>query len=378
MIHRQQKTRPRSSSSSAANRFRRARRLKALGAAALPAIKAGVTSADAETARRCKSLLSAIRNGESESFVAGKKKHDSPAWTSFKTLVGDSKESRQLFVEMMADDRRADAIEQAETNPAKAHEVYAAALERANESLAKAFNRFMGQPISDALGKAAQAALKEAVSPAELAMILFVGRQPLPDGAKDPACREMLFSSGFADAIGGPMKKQFQKLFAAWFDRRRDTKALQAGVSATLNFALKDGVPVSRRLLGDKAMPPILVGRALLVVGHHGIQQDLPLLRGFRDDSRVTSTAGPPGGEQMGTQQVRDFAAAMSLLLAGQDFDNFGFGSDAFLNWYISSTQAPYRSVSLFKSDADRAAALKKAWEWLDSRAKVEAQPPAP
>jgi hypothetical protein len=291
--------------------------LKALGAAALPAIKAGVTSADAETARRCKSLLSAIRNGESESFVAGKKEHDSAAWQSFKTLVGDSKESRQLFVEMMADDRRADAIERAEANPAKAHVVYAASLLAAKDALdavmAPLFAR--PQPIDDGRNKAVQSALREALPPAEIAAVLFLGRHKIPVGVKDPECPRFFFSSAFAAALDGPMSKEFKMLFAGWLDRRQNAVALQSGLTASLNFALKEGAPMSRRVLVDKATSPQLLDKALLVIGHHGIQDDLPLLRRFREDDRVTSTAYAPGqvgaplGAKIGDTQVRDLCS---------------------------------------------------------------------
>jgi hypothetical protein len=362
------------------------RQLKALGPAALSAIKAGVTSGDAEVAQRCKTLLSVIRKTEAEAFVAGKKEHDSPAWMSFKTLVGDSKESRQLFAEMMADDRRADAIDRAEANPAKAHEVYAVSLLAAKDALDAATAPFFGrpQPITDDRSKAMQNALREALPPAEIAAVLFLGRHITPAGVKDPDCPRFFFSAGFAAAVEGSMSKEFKKLFAGWLDRRQNAIALQAGLTASLNFALKEGVPMARRVLADKATSPQLVDKALLVIGHHGTQDDLPLLGRFRNDDRVTSTAHAPGpvgaplGAKIGDRQVRDLAAAMSLQLAGQDFEKYGYGSDTFLNWFIRPGEAPFRSVTMIKSDEERAAALKKAWAWLDAQPKVEAVPPAP
>src|SRR5205085_1737156 len=94
------------------------RQLKAIGAAALPAVTAGATSRDAEVARRCAAIRAHIYQAEAEAFVAGRKEHGSPAWKRFQQLVGDSPEARKLFAEMVADDRRATDVERAEKDPA--------------------------------------------------------------------------------------------------------------------------------------------------------------------------------------------------------------------------------------------------------------------
>src|SRR5438874_2705881 len=38
-------------------------------------------------------------------------------------------------------------------------------------------------------------------------------------------------------------------------------------------------------------------------------------------------------------------AAATALLLCGQDFEKYGFGSDTFFNWHIRKKAAPYRDA---------------------------------
>src|SRR5262245_36990260 len=62
------------------------KKLRELGPAALPAIKAGMTSPDAEIAQRCKLLVPAIRFADAEAFLTGRKEHDSLAWARFRTL----------------------------------------------------------------------------------------------------------------------------------------------------------------------------------------------------------------------------------------------------------------------------------------------------
>jgi hypothetical protein len=178
--------------------------------------------------------------------------------------------------------------------------------------------------------------------------------------------------------MDGPSQKQVRKLFAAWVEQRQDPNALLAGMTASLHFALPEAVRTARRVLAEKSTSPRLCGQAILVIGHHGIKEDVPLLIGFRGDERVTRTATAPGGGQIGAGQVRDVATAMALKLSGQNFEDFGFGSDTFVNHQISSEPAPFRGVTMFRSDEERAACLKKAWTWLDAQPKAEALPPLP
>src|SRR5205085_9573274 len=83
------------------------KRLKALGGAALPALIAAVGDSDTELATRCNEIAHQIRHADLDAFLAGKKGHVSPAWKPFAELVGDSAESRKLFVELVAHDDRA-------------------------------------------------------------------------------------------------------------------------------------------------------------------------------------------------------------------------------------------------------------------------------
>src|SRR5207237_6959037 len=117
--------------------------------------------------------------------------------------------------------------------------------------------------------------------------------------------------------VDGPSKGPFRKLFAAWLDRRRNPDTLRAGMSAALYDGIAEAVPVARRVLADKELPPQLVGQALQVVGNFGTRDDLPLLVAFRDDSRVTTNATKPGGAPLGVTTVRDVAAAMDMPLSG-------------------------------------------------------------
>ena len=109
--------------------------LVALGATALPAIRAGLKSPEPELARRCERLLPLVRRAELAAFAkafaddsdraAG---FDHPVWKRYVRMVGDSRPSRELFAEIV---RHADwlrNLDDAEADPAKAGELYRAAV----------------------------------------------------------------------------------------------------------------------------------------------------------------------------------------------------------------------------------------------------------
>src|SRR5439155_3650189 len=154
-----------------------------------------------EIAMQCTQIAGEIRRADAEAFLAGKKDYASPAWKPFKELVGDSPASRKLFAEIMSRDDRAVEIEKAELDPAKAHEVYATVMGRAKEALDQTMKRFMGQPISDEMGWAAQKALKDALPAIDVAAVLFLGRREIPAGVIDISPPSWFFSTGFAEGI---------------------------------------------------------------------------------------------------------------------------------------------------------------------------------
>jgi hypothetical protein len=343
--------------------------LKALGPAALPALKTGAASRDAEIAERCRRIEREIRKAEIEALVESKQEPGTEIWKQLRTLLGDSRETRRLYAEWLADDVRSAALQKA-GNPADAFDEYKSAIERATASTTAMFRRFTGQPLDDEMKKALRRAMSEALPPAEVAAILWLGRHPIPAGKKDIAPSRNLFGAGMADALEGASKAQYRQLFAAWLERRTDPAALQAGMDASLHFGLAEGVPTARRILSDKSMPPLTIGKALLVLGHHGRSDDVTLVAKFRNDDRAVKTGIEAGVGTIGAAQVRDVAVAMALKLSGEEFEKYGFGADKAINSQIRLEPAPFRSVSIFKSDEARTEAHKKAWTWLDAQPK--------
>ncbi|HET6572322.1 MAG TPA: sigma-70 family RNA polymerase sigma factor, partial [Fimbriiglobus sp.] len=332
-----------------ADREAAGKKLREMGAKARPALLAGAKDADPEIARRCASIMKAIRADEQKAFVAGMSELNNPVWKRFKELVGDTKAARNLYLQMIDDYRRATLLTEAETSPAKAAEVYVAEVVRVTDASRKAFQPFVGRPIP-ALGTVdnpMRDASRKAVPLGDAVAVLFLGARPLPDGAKDPSASFVLRAS-FADGVVGPLKEPLRKLFAAWLDRRRDPETIHEGLMTALLAGVPDALPTARRLAADPKLPAPAKDRALLVIGNHGTKDDLPLLTACRADARVSSTYKTVRNEVYDTQ-VRDVAAAMALHLYGQDFEKYGFEGTQWQVWWLPSNPAPFNGISQFK-----------------------------
>ena len=109
-------------------------------------------------------------------------------------------------------------------------------------------------------------------------------------------------------------------------------------------------------------------GFALLAVGRFGSPADLPLLEKAFDDTRVfhaTRYTSEAGKQRPVEAQVGDAALAAALRLAGRHPADFGFPLLEMYKERGPDTLAKYHLLGFFDG-ATRAAAHKKAKEWLD------------
>jgi hypothetical protein len=176
--------------------------------------------------------------------------------------------------------------------------------------------------------------------------------------------------AGFADLATGPQKEPFGRLFAAWLARRADPAVVAAGLEAALVTGLPDAVPIARRWATDPKAPAPVAGMAALVLGTHGSAGDLALLADLAADARAYRGASDTRSEV----QVRDVATMMSLVLRGQNVRPFRFEpAQVRSKWGKGAGPCPYTEVEWVPGlPADRDAARKRAWDWLDQ------QPDAP
>jgi hypothetical protein len=337
------------------------RKLAELGSKAKAAVLASTKNADLEVARRCEAVLPKIRATERKALVDGTGGWPVPAGTRFKELVGDTKESRTLFALMTEDDRRAESADAAAADPTRATRLYAAEVTRLGEAQQRVMKAFRGEFPLDWLREDSRAAIPTG----EVALGLYLGALT-PAGAADPPDATDLFVPAFRDLAAGPEKGPFGKLFVAWLGGR-DPKAMQAGLHAALAAGVPSAVGPARRLVADRTAEGPVIGAAVLVLGRLGTREDLASLSALRDDRREYNAA--IGSSE--STQVRDLAAAASLTLRGQKFWRYGFDQLIWLVWWADPVVVP----AMLPSDAARAAALKKAWDWLDQQPGAPPKP---
>jgi hypothetical protein len=350
-------------------------KLVELGSKAKLAVQPGTGEVDPEVARRREAVLSKIRAGERMALVSGKGDWPGPEGKRFQELAGGTPEARQLFALMTEDDRRAGLAEQAGANPSRTPKLYAAEVARLAEADARMMAAFRAQPLTTEFGGTLRDAFRKVAPASDVALMLFLGTGPLPEGVTDPAAVNRVFKSGFIDLATGPQKGAFRKLFAAWLDQRREPKAIRAGLDAALFAGFGEATPAARRLAADPKAEGGPVGTALVVLGHHGSKADLTRLSALRDDGRAYCVIKPVRGGADLEVQVREVAATMSLVLSGKDPKAYGFAMSSHLAWWADPDPAPYKTPSFFQTTDDRDAALKKAWDWLDQQPGAPPKP---
>jgi hypothetical protein len=346
-------------------------RLVELGPKAKAAVLAGTQDADPEVARRCEVVLPRIQAQERKALVDGSGGWPAPAGERFRDLVGDSKEARTLFAEMTGDDHRAGAADAAAHDPPLGARLYAAEVARLAQADATALRRFQRKLGRAQVGNSGRDASRKAVTPGDVVLALYLGTFPPSPGAPDPADIDGVLAASFIDLANGPQKVPFRKLFAAWLDRRREPRAVAAGLQVALVAGLSEAAPAARRLAADPTVDGPVVALAALVLGHHGTKDDLARLSALRSDVRVCRGAPGTGYEV----QVRDVAASMSLALRGQDRRVFRFQVVNVMAEWSGTETCPYTDVGWFGTPAEREEAHKTAWEWLD---KQPGAPPKP
>jgi hypothetical protein len=270
---------------------------------------------------------------------------------------------------MTGDNRRAGLADSAAHEPAQAGRLYAAEVARLAPAHAAAMRPFQGP--GGRVGNSPREASRKAVTPGDVALALYLGTFPPSPGAPDPADIDGVLAASFFDLAKGPEKVPFRKLFAAWLDRRRDSRAVAAGLQVALVAGLPEAAPAARRLAADPTADGPEVALAALVLGHHGTTGDLARLSALRADARVCRGAAGTGYEV----QVRDVAAGMSLALRGQDRRVFRFQVVHVLAEWGGTDPCPYTDVAWLGTPAEREEAHKTAWEWLD---KQPGAPPKP
>lgn len=319
-----------------------------LGPAALPAVRAGLKSGDAEVRSRCRRLVVQIeiadRARRADAYATdleGKGRHDLPLREEYEKLAGTGPSARRLFAEIV----------------------------RANEPLLRkvAADRVKG---GDAYQEECQA-LNEAgkAGTGQLAALLLVSLVLKEDRAdwKGPTCfAHLLGNPGLAEAVRDErLGKPLGRLLLAWADRQAvaEVTSLQFFLYFVNAAHWKEGLPVVRRLIRDRTAAWVnLRMSGVVVLGKVGGTDAAAELEKLWDDDMVLFIS--PDKHQA-KARLGDQALAASIRLAGRGPKDYGvIQLEVALKGPGRTWQIP---VCWFAADADRKAALKK-WKARQSQ----------
>jgi RNA polymerase sigma factor (sigma-70 family) len=335
--------------------------LVALGAKAIPAVRAGLKSPEAELAQRCERILPLIRRTELTNFVkvfAGdterKAAFDHPVWKRYVALVGDSKASRELFAEVAKNPTWMKALDDAESDPSKVRDIYRnAVIEVGKHARANMAVRFL-IPIWPC------------DQPEQVAYLLLLGSYPSSD-AKFPLSwaddSDRSFAEGEArirtgrglglalrgkrlkidpknrdrsvevdDRVGNAAEsgRVMLMLLGHWLAERNCWPVVSEHLNGLSADQLKQLLPFSRRVIADKHAPMLCRAAWISLLRRFGEIDDATLLTPlFTDKSGMdwpsTTRFGDGPGNLINQAEVREVAIGSAIFLRGRDPRDFGF-----------------------------------------------------
>lgn len=370
--------------------------LRATGAKAEPALRAGAKSDDPEVRTRCAKMLVAIRKDALAELVRTfDAKQDAPSahpiWKRFAATAGNTPASRALFARLLKQSEWLARLDAAETGPDEARKQYHAALGEVAEIVRANVKVFFIIPVWPC------------DTPDQVAFLLFLGSYPGTDGplpkenefvglagseARVTYARGLRLALEGKEIAPGPNNhydatkplpegsaKAFAKLLAAWLPRRTEPSPLFHGFELALASGATDVLPAARAIAGDAERPVASRLAALAPVAQFGEASDLKLFAPLFDDKTQLVIPPPPqNGNGMPRSRrpvVADRAIGLALLLTDRDPADFGFehakGKFRRANGRPVVNAYEFEEFG-FNSDEARAAAHKKAKEVLNEK----------
>jgi len=392
--------------------------LRKLGLKAIPALREGLRSGNAEVRARCDRLIGVIRADARDALAKqfDPKKtddYDHPIWKHFVAIAGDSGAARELFAKIIANPKWLRTLDNAEADPADAGHIY-------RVGIAEMFRDFHADPtknppwpcdrpeevaylllLGSHLDTNPPAKLSgDEVPPTNLRNVEFLGRGIIRGEEQIVHARGLeLGLEGkwlvwqTSPAVAGT-DRVFARLFLAWLIERDPASQV---VPRAFRVALPQSeretrertiLAFARRIAANdfqpkREIPPITTITALEMVARFGTRADLPLFERYFGDETNAAAADKARSDGamdyyrpaplLDSTQMRDVALALALLLHRASPEDFGFAVRKEQFKPVDGRYFVPGSIQLhlgFKSDTDRAAAFKKAKEWLDKQKK--------
>lgn len=375
--------------------------LEKMGRLARLALLEGVnTSPNPEIRTRCAALLpkaaSLDLKARLDVFLAdvdGKYQHDLPGWNQFRAVVAREwslfgfvvsrdpaldKAARSVFVELIGSPVNKSLILAVAMRPA---ELSSVVIGRRQELYFEKYGRVapgFGQ------GVAVVSTTRKDPTPEDIAALLFAETLAPQSTSRVPrqiSISTLILSSNFSSVASRESDDKgrvYQAIAAAWFESRFNPIDQYQGMNLANQLGMPEqAIRLAARLLTNPVSPIQYRGLAASTISRLGNKQHIPLLEGAFEDTGVINNRvvvrGFNGGNAVANQgvQVRDVALAISIQLAGQSPEDYGFSDQQKATDGTAPPGVNYSYTRYYLTDDKRAAAFEqwKAW-WARNKGK--------
>ncbi len=294
-----------------AEREAAARALIALGLPTIGPLKQAQNHPEFEIRFRARKILAEVRQRDFhrrlQAFASNQEsdeEYDLPGWKAFRDLVGDSRDSRDLFTKMQTDEPR--LMQAFEDGPRILEEVLGLRCLQLIQPLG------LGEATPISLGSAAA--------------VLFVSCRS--EGNHADITAHNVYRICIAPAIhqamaGSAYEPALREMLSLWITRDGGVTTDYQRLMLALQFDLRAGLAPAVQLLEQPGHAPPLRQQAMIAVAKFGDMSHAPLLERYLTDETQSGARQLPN--QMSVQtEMRDVALAALIVLSRQNFAEYG------------------------------------------------------
>jgi hypothetical protein len=332
-----------------------ARQLLQQGATAVAVLNEGTKDSDPEVSERCRQLLPMAAAKERDEKLAAFLKDPTAAPPKglagaerFLKITGDDKAARAMYAEMLSLHHA--ILEAAETDATKAGELY-------RQFCDEAYSRWYAGTRT---GRYSYDNIF--ASNADVVFFLFMSGDTRVRKNDGNANRSSIFFNGTqitkAISDGKDGSPAVRKIFLDWLENEPQSYLQQRGFQLAANANLKEALPVALKLLDKKDPNNNNYGKAQIMISlaKLGTKEHIPLLEKYLEDKTNIGTVNFGNGLPMSVQ-IRDVAMGISVLLAGQKLNDFGFdtrfgGGTPTSYYYFGFPEEPGAKENKLREDA--------------------------
>ncbi len=315
-----------------------------------------------EIASRCKRLLPAILSKDLQIRIDAllsdkewKNKHDIPGLDRYIKIVGNTPESRAMFIELLNTHRK--LFEISELNPKDLTDTYA---ERATEMTQSVFNNRGGlkQPTENDFRALFFFGQNEECAKAIASIQLFGNLMYQP-----------VFQNMFDNSTKGKISL---KLFIPWMEfnmsSNEQANIIQPCMNLIQNRKIKEASPILEKVVKNNKQNQFVRAQAISALSQLEGKSSIPVLESLYSEKTVIQSVN---FGKMSTVQINDVALAAVIHLNGKNVKDFGF------EFAQGNNTAQYYTLG-FENDEKRNAAFKKWKTYKDGGMKEIPKDPAP